>query len=69
MKNKTAMQQLIDWLECGWKNEDINAVIKKAKQLKKEEKIQIIFAYMCDLYPCSLEDAENHYNQYYGDNT
>ena len=41
MANKTAMQELIHWLKSGWKDEDIEAVIKKAGMLLGKEKYQI----------------------------
>lgn len=45
MENKTAMQELIFWLKIGWKDEDINTVIKKAEELLSEETTQIVDAY------------------------
>ena len=44
MRNKTAMQELIYWLKSGWKDEDIDTVLKKAEQLLEVEKEQIIDA-------------------------
>ena len=46
MKNKTAMQELIHWLKSGWKDEDIDAVLKKSEQLLEVEKEQIRSAYV-----------------------
>jgi hypothetical protein len=40
MRNKTAMQELIHWLKSGWKDEDVDTVIKKAEQLLEMEKEQ-----------------------------
>jgi hypothetical protein len=57
MKNKTAMQELIHWLKSGWKDEDVDTVIKKAEQLlemEKEHKIE--FAYKV------LQNAECSFN-------
>jgi hypothetical protein len=45
MANKTAMQELIYWLKIGWKDEDVDTVIKKAEQLLEMEKEQIINAW------------------------
>ncbi len=43
MANKqTAMQELIQWLKIGWKDEDVDTVIKKAEQLLEMEKDQLI---------------------------
>lgn len=42
---KTALQELIFWLNSGWKDEDVNTVIKKAEELLSEEATQIIDAY------------------------
>ena len=41
MSNKTAMQELIHWLKIGWKDEDIDTIIKKADMLIEKEKEQI----------------------------
>jgi hypothetical protein len=38
---QTAMQELIQWLKIGWKDEDVDTVIKKAEQLLEMEKEQI----------------------------
>ena len=46
MSNKTAMQELIYWLKSGWKDEDIDTVIKKSKELLEIEKEQIRSAYV-----------------------
>jgi CBS-domain-containing membrane protein len=43
---KTAMQELIYWLKSGWKDEDIDTVIKKSKELLEIEKEQIRSAYV-----------------------
>jgi hypothetical protein len=45
MANKTAMQELIQWLKSGWKDEDVDTVIKKAEKLLQMEKEQIIKAH------------------------
>jgi hypothetical protein len=42
---QTAMQELIQWLKIGWKDEDVDTVIKKAEQLLEMEKEQLINAY------------------------
>ena len=40
MAQQTAMQELIQWLEAGWKDEDTETIIKKANQLLLMEKEQ-----------------------------
>ena len=42
---QTAMQELIHWLKSGWKDEDVDTVIKKAEQLLSKETTQIVDAY------------------------
>lgn len=42
---QTAMQELIFWLNSGWKDENVDTVIKKAEELLSEEATQIIDAY------------------------
>ena len=42
---QTAMQELIHWLKSGWKDEDVDTVIKKAEELLSEETTQIVDAY------------------------
>ena len=43
---KTAMKELIHWLKCGWMDENIEAVIRKAEILLEKEKEQIKDAYI-----------------------
>jgi hypothetical protein len=45
MANKTAMQELIQWLKSGWMDEDVDTVIKKAEKLLQMEKDQIVKAH------------------------
>jgi F0F1-type ATP synthase alpha subunit len=42
---QTAMQELIQWLKSGWKDEDVDTVIKKAEKLLQMEKDQIVKAH------------------------
>lgn len=71
MANKTAMKELIYWLECGWKDEDVDTVIKKANELLKAEKEQIKNAYKdChDLGHIYGLDTEQYYNETYANDT
>lgn len=63
---KTAMKDLIHWLKCGWMDENIEAVIRKAEILLEKEKEQIKDAYIfSDTSNTSNEDAEQYYNQAY----
>lgn len=63
---KTAMKELIHWLKCGWMDENIEAVIRKAEILLEKEKEQIKDAFIfSDTSNTSNEDAEQYYNQAY----
>ena len=63
MKTKqTAMQELIHWLKIGWKDEDINTVLKKANQLLEVEKEQITKAYNSAI---PFKFGEQYYNETY----
>jgi hypothetical protein len=58
-ENRNSIEWLIDQVE------DIMGLIpydicEKAKQIHKEE---IIIAFGCDRFPCSVEDCENYYNE------
>jgi CBS-domain-containing membrane protein len=64
MANKqTAMQELIHWLKIGWKDEDIDTVIKKAEQLLEMEKEQIEEAFNNSSY---FIDGKEYYHDTYG---
>ena len=70
MSNKTAMQELIHWLKIGWKDEDIDTIIKKADMLIEKEKEQIKDAFtdgcIGELYELnSYYTSEKYYNQTY----
>jgi hypothetical protein len=70
MANKTAMQELIHWLKIGWKDEDIDAAIKKSEQLLEVEKEQIKDAFtdgcIGELYELNAYyTSEKYYNQTY----
>jgi hypothetical protein len=70
MSNKTAMQELIYWLKSGWKDEDVNTVIKKAEQLLEIEKEQIKDAFtdgcIGELYELNAYyTSEKYYNKTY----
>jgi hypothetical protein len=66
---QTAMQELIQWLKIGWKDEDVDTVIKKAEQLLEMEKEQIMNAYEygnCDYEFGIYIKGEQYYNETYG---
>ena len=70
MENKTAMQELIYWLKSGWKDEDIDTVIKKSEQLLEVEKEQIKDAFtdgcIGELYELNAYyTSEKYYNKTY----
>ena len=70
MSNKTAMQELIYWLKSGWKDEEVNTVIKKAEQLLEIEKEQIKDAFtdgcIGELYELNAYyTSEKYYNKTY----
>jgi len=67
---QTAMQDLIHWLKCGWMDEDIEAVIKKAEILLEKEKEQIKDAFtdgcIGELYELNAYyTSEKYYNKTY----
>ena len=67
---QTAMQELIHWLNSGWMDEDIEAVIKKAEMLLEKEREQIKDAYtdgcIGELYELNAYyTSEKYYNQTY----
>ena len=61
MSNKTAMQELIHWLKSGWKDEDIDTVLKKTEQLLEMERQQIDKAYFAGL----IDGMNNEHRCYY----
>ena len=66
MSNKTAMQELIHWLKSGWKDEDIDTVLKKAEQLLEVEKEKIENAYLDGFKHGKYEvDAIKFYSETY----
>jgi len=74
MKTKqTAMQELIQWLKIGWKDEDVDTVIKKAEQLLEIEKNQIMNAFLWNGWGNKITNnkeaidyAKKYYNETYG---
>jgi len=64
---KTAMKELIHWLKCGWMDENIEAVIRKAEILLEKEKEQIIEAahHGVDFENSPYQNAEQYYNETY----
>ena len=80
MENKTAMQELIHWLKSGWKDEDVDTVIKKAGMLLGKEKYQIKDAWENGFMSTGegwngeippechgqVLDTEQYYNETYG---
>jgi hypothetical protein len=70
MSNKTAMQELIYWLKSGWKDEDVDTVIRKAELLLEVEKEQIKDAFtdgcIGELYELNAYyTSEKYYNKTY----
>ena len=70
MITKTAMQELIHWLKIGWKDEDIDTVIKKAELLLEIEKEQIKDAFedgcIGEMYELNAQyTSEKYYNNFY----
>jgi hypothetical protein len=72
---QTAIQELIQWLKIGWKDEDVDTAIKKAEQLLEMEKDQIIYAHQAgwsDAYDYYVDDysepaqAKDYYDETYG---
>ena len=64
MKNTTALQDLIEWME------DVSApigIIKQAKSLLQKEKEQIIFAFHDGRMNIVLKKEINPMNLYYDD--
>ncbi len=60
---KTAMQELIFWLQVGWKDEDVDTVIKKAEQLLSIETQQIEEAFNNSYW---FIDGREYYEKTYG---
>ena len=63
------MQELIQWLKIGWKDEDVDTVIKKTEQLLEMEKKQIMDSYEygnCDWEFGIYIKGEQYYNETYG---
>jgi len=67
MENKqTAMQELIYWLKSGWKDENIDTVLKKANQLLGVEWKQIDKAYFEGLIDGMNNKHQCYYMETYG---
>ena len=68
MAQQTAVQHLIKWLEVGWKDEDVESIIKKCNQLLEMEKKHII-----DAFDMGCQDKDRigieYYNENYESNT
>ena len=76
---KTAMQELIDYVDSIWSNSGWEETIKeKAKELLEKEKEQIITAFEVGYKSCDLDETfeinrklasgELHYNKTYNQN-
>ena len=69
---KTAMQELIDYVDSIWSNEGWEETIKeKAKELLEKEKEQIMYSYTNGSQDMALEDKYeplDYYNQTYNQN-
>ncbi len=57
------MQELIFWLQVGWKDEDVDTVIKKAEQLLSIETQQIEEAFNNSYW---FIDGREYYEKTYG---
>ncbi len=57
------MQELIFWLQVGWKDEDVDTVIKKAEQLLSIETQQIEEAFNDSYW---FIDGREYYEKTYG---
>jgi hypothetical protein len=72
LKNKmetkqTAMKSLIFWLQSGWKDEDIDLIIKKCESLLKSEKSDIDLAYHNGVIDgINRLPIRHYYNKYHG---
>ncbi len=65
---KTAMQELIEWVE-HWKNEPLSEFQQsKIKELLEKEKEQIMIAFEVGDIQNHIQDAEEYYNQTYNQN-
>jgi hypothetical protein len=65
---QTAMQELIQWLKIGWKDEDVDTVIKKADQLLEMEKEQIMNAFDSGYFNYQVlfhDNAEEYFKETY----
>jgi hypothetical protein len=65
---KTAMQEMIEYLEKVYYVKEIRDWDEYKNKALKKEKEQIIRAYGWDRFPCSEEDEEQYYNQTYNQN-
>lgn len=71
---KTAMQDMIEWIEQRFNNPQETEVFKKATELLEKEKEQIIDFANCFYDDCVTEggslqqSAEEYYNQTYNQN-
>ena len=64
---KTAMQELIDWIECDNDN-NVYDITDFAKELLEKEKEQIIEAWIATDNELQRLAAEEYYNQTYNQN-
>ena len=67
---KTAMQELIEYLESRYFKYEISSILLKSKELLQKEKEQIInAAKSCNYIGGATNiEAENYYNQTYNQN-
>jgi len=75
---KTAMQELIEWIDNDFRKQStiptIQQLKNKAKQLLEKEKEQIILSYihnryvLADGHPIRRDESEEYYNQTYNQN-
>ena len=68
---KTAMQELIEYLESRYFKYEISSILLKSKELLQKEKEQIINDFDNGIYVGTYavdKDGEDYYNQTYNQN-
>ena len=73
MKQQTAVDWLIDNLKGQLNIDEVTSIIKRAKEMQKEQIIEAYHQGVTDEYGDSLEfgdctDGESYYNETYGGN-
>ena len=68
MDNKTAMQEMVEWIEQRFNNPQETEVFKKATELLEKEKEQIIGAFEQGLEFGFPTNGSNYFNKTYNQN-